>query len=503
MDKRIVFGGIFAAALVLVLAAGVLFSSQGTQPQPYSRQIPLVNVDNYSYSVSVDKPAIFLTSQKAKLVDQKAGTELTIYNQDLALVKDVREMDLKSGVNLVEFKDIAKLIDATSVLFRDLKYDDTTVLEQNYEFDIVSREKILEKYLGKEITVQVNEGQDVAAITGKLLSATDGLVLQTSNGIVSVSDISKISFPSLPEGLITKPTLVWKVWTQNDGARDTETSYLTHGMAWRADYVAKVNSDDSAMDFSGWATISNNSGTYYPDTKLKLVAGDLHLVTSIQPYPERFYDYAVSGGGAAPKQFSQENLFEYHLYSLDRTTDLKDNETKQISLLSAFNVPVQKEFVFDGAANGTDVQVKLKFKNSQQQGLGVPIPKGIVRVYKEDSSKQLQFVGEDSVDHTKTDDEVRLFLGNAFDVSGERIQTESVNAAKGLYRNSYEIVLQNQKDTGMEVIVAENIGQFGSVTKFSDPFDKKSATKIEFKVKVPAKGEKKVSYTVETRTYYQ
>ena len=392
MDKRIVFGGIFAAALVLVVAVPALLSAQEAQPKPFSKQIPLVNVNNYSYSVSVDKPAIFLQGQKAELVDQKAGTELTIYNQDLALVKDVREMDLKKGVNLVEFRDIAKLIDATSVLFRDLKFDDTAVLEQNYEFDIVSKEKILEKYLDKEITVEVNEGQNVATITGKLLSATDGLVLQTKDGIVSVSDISKISFPSLPEGLIAKPTLVWKVWTQNEGTRDTETSYLTHGMTWRADYVAKVNSDDSAMDFSGWTTITNNSGTYYPNTKLKLVAGDLHLVTPIQPYPERFYDYAVSAGAAAPKQFSQENLFEYHLYSLDRTTDLKDNETKQISLLSAFNVPVQKEFVFDGAANGTDVQVKLKFKNSQQQGLGVPIPIGIVRVFKEATGKQLKFV---------------------------------------------------------------------------------------------------------------
>ncbi len=285
MDKKVLFSIGFVAILAVV--GLFLFFPSIEKLRPAGKQIPLVNVNDYSYRVSVEKPTAFL-QEKATEVNEKGGTEVTVYNQDLALVKEVREMVLKTGVNLVEYKDIAKEIDPTSVLFHDLDFPDTTVLEQNYEFDIVSKAKILEKYLDKDITVIVNEGDSVSTATGKLLSASDGIILQTADGIVAISDVSKISFPELPQGLITKPTLVWKIWTQQDGRRQTETTYLTKGMDWRADYVAKVNDADTAMDFSGWTTITNNSGTSYPNAKLKLVAGDIHLVTPAQPFPNRY-----------------------------------------------------------------------------------------------------------------------------------------------------------------------------------------------------------------------
>lgn len=498
MEKRFIALSVFAVAVV----AALFFLFAQPLQSGKAKDLPIVNIRDYSYKVSVERPEVFLQEQPIEQSDQKQGTEVTVYNQDLALVKEFRNIFLKNGLNLVEYKDIAREIEPTSVLFSDIDNPETVILEQNYEFDIVSRSKILEKYLDKQITVLVNEGQGTSEVSGKLLSASDGILIDTGSGIVSVTDVSKISFPSLPDGLITKPTLVWKVWAQKEGNRNTKTSYLTKGMTWRADYIAKVSADDKEMDFSGWTTVTNNSGTSYPDAQLKLVAGDIHLVLPPIYYPERSYAYDGATGAPAPKSFSEEGLFEYHLYTLERKTDLADNQTKQISLLSAEKIPVKKEFFYDGAMQGEKVQVKLKFKNSKEQGIGLPLPKGIVRVYKEDSSEQMQFLGEDLIDHTKTEDEVRLFVGNAFDVSGERTQTEAVNVSKGMYRYTYEIKIQNQKDQEIEVVVAENIGQYSKVTKNSGPFDQKSASEIEFVVKVPAKGEKTVSYSFESRYFY-
>jgi len=490
---------------VILIFLFVLFSgcqepvNLDTGPEPKMKDIPNVNIKSYSSKISVEKPeAFFQGLEQTQEVEDKEGTELTIYNQNLALVKELRNMFLKSGVNLVEYKDIASQIDSTSVLFRDLDFNDTFVLEQNYEYDIVSREKMLEKYLDKEITVNLIEGDKVSVITGRLLSSDYGVLLETADGIESISSISKISFPELPEGLLTKPTLIWKIWTQNTGNRETETVYLTRGMTWRADYVAKVNENDTRMNFSGWTTVTNESGTSYPDTSLKLVAGDLHLV---QPTYQYRYEYEyVMDSIAAPSAggFVEEGLFEYHLYTLQRKTDIKNNESKQISLLESENVPVQKVFVYDGARQGEKVQVKLKFTNSEDQGLGIPLPKGIVRVYKEDSEGKLQFIGEDQIDHTKTEDEVRLYLGDAFDVSGNRTQTKSEKISWRRYRYSYEIVLENQKDEAIEVEVLERTGHFTTVTASSAPYEQKSSTEIEFLVTVPAKGEKTITYTYET-----
>ncbi|MFH1391352.1 MAG: DUF4139 domain-containing protein [Candidatus Diapherotrites archaeon] len=496
MDKKMVLG----ITVILIIGLIGLNSIIGNE-QITVKAKPNFNINEVSYKVAVGKPETALFEGPARDIGEKGSSEITVYNQNFALVKDVREMFLEQGINLVQFKDIASGIDATSVFFQDLSFPSSFVVEQNYEYDLVSKNKILEKYLDKEITVQVIEGNEVREYTGILLSFNDGVVLDSGGKIIALSNNNKIEFTELPGGLLTKPTLVWKIYAEQAGNRETQTVYLTTGLDWRADYIATVNDNDTALDFTGWTTITNKSGTGYPDTKLKLVAGDVHRVQESPKYREVF-DYAMESGAAVPQQFGEESLFEYHLYTLDRKTTINNNETKQISLLSSNNVPSQKEFVYDGQSNGNKVQVKLRFKNSESQGLGMPLPKGIVRVYKKDSDGQLQFVGEDEIDHTKTEDEIELFLGNAFDVTGERTQTNSENITKGYYRYEYKIKLENQKDEAVTVKVKEYLGSSWNVTKSSLPYDKKSSSEIEFNVNVPAKGEAEVTYTVEYRYFY-
>lgn len=501
MNKpQYIIAGILIA--VIIVSAVVLISPTEIGQQPGGRRVDIPNIDikEVAYVVSSEKPqAVVARFAAEETSDNKEGTELTIYNQNFALVKEIRNLSLKEGVNLVKYTDVAAKIDPTSVFFQDMQYPDTTVIEQNYEYDLVSREKLLQKYLDKEITVLDFDGEKTKEYTGTLLSYSDGILLQTSEGVVSLNPARTI-FPKLPENLWVKPTLIWKLYATKEGSRQTQTTYLTDDILWHSEYIAKVNVDDTAMDFKGWVSIDNKSGTNYPDTKLKLVAGDVHRV--IEQAYKTGYDYERAVSEAAPQQFVEEGLFEYHMYTLGRTTDVMNNEVKQIALLAAEGVPVKKIFYYDGASQGTKVQTKLNFKNSEVQGMGLPLPKGKVRVYKADSEGQLQFVGEDQIDHTAKDEEVNLYLGDAFDIVGERKQTESTNLAVGYYRHSYEIQLRNHKDSEAEVVVHEYVGSSWEITKNSDPFEKKTGSTIEFTVKVPANGSKTVTYTVEHRYYW-
>ncbi|MBU1120723.1 DUF4139 domain-containing protein [Candidatus Micrarchaeota archaeon] len=503
--------GVLAVLVVGLFAVSILFETSIDQtPAPRKIDMGNFNIKDYSYKVTVEKPeeAVLLFADTETSSD-KIGTELTIYNQDLGLVKELRELELKEGLNLVQYKDVASRIDPTSVMFMDLSYPSTFVVEQNYKYDLVSKNKLLEKYLDKEITIEVNENEKTITYTGTLLSYVDGVILQTSEGIIAISNIDKISFPKLPEGLIAKPTLVWKVYTEDSGVRNTQTIYLTGGMSWRADYIAKVNEKDILMDFKGWVTTTNTSGTSYPNSSLKLVAGDIHRVTPTAGVAGG-YDYAMKEAAYAPEQFTEEALFEYHMYSLERSTDIMNNETKQISLLASENVPIKKEFVFDASqrtwyydtSTSNKIKVMLNFKNSEENALGMPLPKGIVRVYKEDSAGKLQFIGEDQIDHTPKDEERRLFLGYAFDVVGERIETLAENVAHCYWRYAYEITIRNHKDEEIEVVVPEHMSRSFRITDHSDPYEKKDSSTIEFRVKVPADGEKKITYTVEYKCYW-
>ena len=348
------------------------------------------------------------------------ATEVTIYNENLSLVKERRELELNIGVNRVEYTNVAALIDPTSVILEDTKNKDTAVLEQNYEYDLVSGKKLLDKFLGKEVAVSEKYSN---TYTGILLSNDGGVVLRLSNGkVVTLHEISKVEFPD-SAGLLTKPTLVWQVYSPTAGKRDVLTSYLTGGMSWKADYIVKTNVDDTRANIQAWVSVDNNSGTAFEDAKLKLITGEIHHVVK----PEEIGNYEISERQivySQPKNdFVEEALFEYHLYTLERPATLKNNQVKQISLLSADSVPIEKELVFE-VSESKDVRVALNLSNSKEKGLGMPLPAGVIRAYKADSEGQLQFLGEDSIDHTPKDEEFKVVVGNAFDVTGIRTKTD-------------------------------------------------------------------------------
>ena len=454
-------------------------------------------IESSSSIVTRVQPSDPLEILTAGAVATGSGTEVTVYNNNLALVKEKRELELDSGVNRVEYTDVAALIDPTSVMFEDTKNKDTAVLEQNYEYDLVSGPKLLEKFLDKEITVTEKEG---GTYTGTLLSYDDGVVLRLSDGkVVTISEVSKVEFPDSAD-LLTKPTLVWQVYSPAAGKRDVLTSYLTGGMSWKADYIVKASADDKKADIQGWVSVNNTAGTTYKDARLKLVAGEVHRVVTPGPeYRDETVTATEKGYSGAKDSFVEESLFEYHLYTLERPATLKNNQVKQLSLLSAGSVPVEKELVFD-VSKSSDVQAALILNNSKEKGLGMPLPAGVLRVYKADSGGQLQFLGEDEIDHTPKDEEVKVVVGSAFDVTGTRTQTTYNKVSSDVWRESYEIELKNHKSEPQKVKIVEHFYGDWEITTSSDPYQKKDAFIVEWEVTVPADGSKKVSYTVE-RSY--
>lgn len=426
---------------------------------------------------------------------------LTIYNQNFALVRDLRSLDLKEGLNQVRFSDIAAQIDATSVHFNSLTDPDgCSVLEQNYEYDLISRDKLMEKYIDRKIKI--------GGIEATLLSNSGGMVVKIGDEI-HLNPAGNIVLPSLPEGLITKPTLMWQISSRKEGKQIIELNYLTNGLNWHSDYVASVAKDDKSISLNGWVTIDNNSGVGYENAGLKLIAGDVRRITP-QPQYERSDMLAEAKSMASPAQFEEKSFFEYHLYTLERKTTLKNNQTKQITLFTAPKVPVEKIYTYDGAQYrwyyydnwrkqpcNNKVEVKIDFKNSEKNGLGIPLPKGKVRVYKADSDNTLQFIGEDQIDHTPKDEKLSLTMGNAFDIVGERKITDHKMIAPNIYRDTYEITLRNHKKEPVTVKVVEHQWGDWSVIQSSQKYEKKDAFTLWFDVPVNKDGESKVSYTSE------
>ena len=463
---------------------------------------------------------------------QRKEVSLTIYNQNFGLVKDIRYLNLKKGLNIVRFGDVASQIDATSVSFKSLTAPAScSILEQNYEYDLISRNKLLEKYLGKEIILERTEGsteeiydqwatlgkgnrqhKETTPITRKvkatLLSIKGGVVVKIGDELY-LNPLGRIILPALPEGLIIKPTLVWELRNnREDGQHAVEVDYLTNGINWKADYVTIVDKNDKKIDLNGWVTIDNKSGASYENAGLKLIAGDVHRVTERPKYTRTDMLMEAKSGIAAP-QFKEKSFFEYHLYTLQRKTTLKDNQTKQISLFTANNVPAKKIFTYDGAiyrswwrSSGKEpcnkkIAVSLKFKNEKKCGLGIPLPKGKVRVYKKDSDGSLEFIGEDKIDHTPKDEEIKLFLGNAFDVVGERKCTEHRKISANVYQNSYEITIRNHKKEKVTVYIIEHLYADWQILSESNAHTKKDAFTIEYSVKVPKDGKATVTYTAQ------
>ena len=441
----------------------------------------------------------------------KEGVALTVYNQNFAVVKDVRTLKLDGKVSAVRFRDVAKQIDPTSVHFKSLTDPEgTRVLEQNYEFDLVSADKLLDKYIDKGIAVVTKEGK---RYDGTLLSFdVQQLVIQgTRQGLYMIQrpdNVQNVEFGALPEGLLTRPTLVWQVETAKPGDHLAQVTYQTAGMSWRADYSALVSADDTKMDLSSWVTVTNQSGAGYKDARLKLIAGD---VRKVQPPPVPQAPPMARRGAEAAKGlgagFVEKSFFEYHMYTLGRPTTVNENQVKQVELTTVNDVPVTKRYVFEpggrfwhqryGEANTFKVNVFIEFKNSKEAKLGMPLPKGKVRVYKRDAGDgDLEFVGEDEIDHTPKDEDLKLYVGDAFDLVGEKNITDQKQEQRWR-QESIKIELRNHKDEDVTILIREHLagGQWEVKAKSQD-YKKVDATTIEFAVPVAKNGKAEVTYTV-------
>lgn len=423
---------------------------------------------------------------------------ITVYNSDLALVKDVRPIVIEKGVHEIRFPNVAERIDPTSVHFRVLDGPDASVWEQNYRFDLASPWAILEKYLEKDIEA-VTEDADL--FTGKLVSFDEGnVVLDQGRGTGPIltlnrEKLSYVRFPSLPAGLISRPSLVWKIGSEEAGLRKVEVTYLTSGINWHAEYVGVVSSDDRRIDLAAWVSVDNRSGAAYENAQLDLVAGEVHRApTPADGARMAKADMMVESLAQAP-EFASEQLFEYYLYKLDTPATVADREIKQLTFFPSTNVAVAKVLELD-SWEGTDVRALIEFKNSKESGIGRPLPAGTVRMYKEDSTGALQFVGEDHIDHTPANEDVALLLGNAFDIKAERRQMDARRITDRIYEEDWEIAVRNHKTEDVTVRVVEHPYGFWTITSTTHEYVKKEAYRVEFSIPVKADGETILRYTV-------
>jgi hypothetical protein len=439
--------------------------------------------------------------------DAQRDVMVTIYNGNLGLVKDVRETRLPTGLHETEFTDVAAQIDPTTVHLKSLT-DPTglRILEQNYEYDLLSSAKLMEKYVGRMVRLYNTDGTYLEA---KLLS-TAGPVFEI-NGQIHLGHNGRLVLPSLPENLVSKPTLVWLLRNALAGAQRIEASYLTGGITWKADYVMVLDPTDTKADLTGWVTIDNRSGATYGNAALKLVAGDVNRAPEGRRN-QRALEMAAKAASMqdAAREFTSEGFFEYHLYTLDGRTTLKDNQTKQLALMSATDVPVLKQLIYYGAQDyyrtaygmpmsNQKVGVYLDIKNAKADRLGVPLPRGKVRVYKADASGSQQFVGEDWIDHTPTDERVKIKMGDAFDVVGERTQKDFRKIASGLYEVEWEIALRNHKKADQTVTVIEPVPGDWQVLASTHAWEKPEAHTLKFQVPVAKEGASKLTYRVRLR----
>jgi hypothetical protein len=415
---------------------------------------------------------------------------VTVYNNGLALVKDQRRVELPSGTGELSFAGVPERIDPTSVRLA-AKGGKLNVLEQNYRYDLVSREKLLERYLDKTARIVTKHDK---LHEGVLKSVSGSIVMETDDGVslINNDEIADITLPEIPEGLITRPTLVWTVDNGGGTQRDVEIAYLTEGIGWHAEYIAAVNAEDTEMNLSGWVSIDNSSGGSYENAHLKVVAGDVNRATpKVSPVMTMRAMPSAEDGG-----FQERSFFEYHIYDLGRATTIADREVKQIRLLEDRRVPVRKEYVYE-PQRGDKVQVRLEFENTKDNGLGVPLPGGKFRVYRADADGALEFAGEDFIDHTPRDEEVSTFLGNAFDLVGERRDVQSRRITDRVFERDVEIKLRNRKESGtVNITVREHPGGNWRVLKSSHEAKKPNAHDLEFEVDVKAGEEAVVTYSV-------
>lgn len=444
--------------------------------------------------------ALFFTSTDIAAQDREVS--VTVYPNGLGLIRDMRTLEIAKGRSNLTFSRIARQINPTSVRVRSLTTpEQVSVLEQRFQHDPITSETLLARHAGQPVELWVEDSD--TPVKGRLLETDGDVTLQEDGGrihIIRRDTIRRFTVPGLPPGMGQEPTLFWMVDnTGNGGIHRLETGYLTSGMNWHAEYTAVINQTDNAMLFSGWASIDNRSGMTYDNAAITLVAGDVHQVSKAQPMAmmrTTMADMAMEGAA----QFQEQRLFEYHSYTLDRRGTISDNGVVQLSLFPDTRTQATSQYVYDGGMQPDGVQTRLRLENKKTTGLGRAIPRGTVRIYQEDKQGRRQFVGEDRIKDLAVDETAYLTVGRAFDIIGERTQTDSRVLTKRSREESWEIVLRNHKKEAVAVRVVEHLqGPGWSIPRSSQKYEKLDAQTIEFTAQVPADGETTVTYSVTYR----
>jgi hypothetical protein len=494
--------------LLWILSSAAIFAAGATLLYPATRS---KKADAHQEKEAAHPAA---GDQSTSLNDQ-TDLNVTVYNSNIALIRDVRQLTLPGGIFRLKFMDIAATVNPATVHFRSLTDPEKLgVIEQNYEYDLLEPAKLLHKYVGREVTLvrayQENGTTKREEIKATLLSDNNGPVWKIGNDIVTGMFAESYRFPEVPANLYERPTLLMSL--ENSGARkqQIEASYLANNLSWNSDYVLTVARDEKNADLDGWVTVVNNSGTAFHNARLQLVAGDLNRIQQGRASGAMDERVMVKNMAAAP-QFQQESFSEYHLYSLGRRTSVEDKETKQISLLQGSGVPVEKLFVVNGqnyyyrnqqtpgAPLKDPVMVYYKFKNEEKAGLGIPLPAGNVRVYQKDSKGGILFAGEDRIDHTPKDENINIHIGNAFDVVAEHKQTDYKRIDTHTWEMEFEITLRNHKDGSVTVQMNEPIGGDWEMLSSTHKYTKTAAFAAQFNVPVAKDGTSVLKYRIRAR----
>ncbi len=478
----------------------------------------------------------FILSGSMVIPTQANAIELSIYSSatpgstgwsdtlpGYAYVIDQRELELKAGQNNIRLTQIPAYLDPTTVQFRSLTDPTgTKILEQEYRFDLVNNQTFLNCYLGKEIIVEQLHGSDIGSITGKLLSTVNGITLQDKNNqIITINNFSAIRFPTMPNNSANTPTLIWNIAAKNQGLHKTEIRYQTKEITWWADYNAifeeATDPNQGSLELSSWISIMNKTGMSFEDASLKLVAGNMNTAQSNR-YMARPMMAAKMSDSVAPEGFSEQSLFEYHMYTLNGKLNLANNTAKQIPFLSSTTkIPVEKQYIFDGSSSmqysgytntdkdintnaNTKIDVYLKWTNNEKSGLGIPLPAGRIRISAiNKTNKDPEFIGEDIIDHTANNTDIQVKMGSAFDMSATKKQMDfSLDNNRHIIEETFEITLKNHKDKDVKITVKESLYRAANweILKGSTAFEKVNSGIVKFPVVVKANGETKVNYTV-------
>ncbi|MBN2456968.1 MAG: DUF4139 domain-containing protein [Sedimentisphaerales bacterium] len=467
--------------------------------RPHKIFIALIILGTMCVGASMSNPAIKL----------EEGVALTVYNDDFGVVRQNRWMSFDRGINTVKFTDVASAIDPTSVNFRCLSSPGAvSILEQNYEYDLVSTASLLKRYIDRQINVSLKgSGADTGReLTGTLLTSTDrDLIIKSASGdieIINENTVEEISLKELPDDLVTRPTLLWLAEAKEKAKHLCQVTYTTGRIGWKADYSAVLNDAEDKLDLSGWVTIDNKSGATYKEAIIKLIAGDVRRI--VQPRAEyRLGLQLAEKMAAGAPAFEEKPFMEYHLYTLSRRSTINNNQVKQIEFITpAAGVPAKKLYIYERSKIADKVQIKIEFENTKENNLGIALPRGRVRVFKKDPADEaLEFVGEDTIDHTPRKEKLSLYIGNAFDIAVEYTLLDSQHRRRW-QQQKHKIELRNRKDQAVTVFVDEKFPAWvnWTIDESTHKYEKRDARTARFEVDIAADSTQVVQYTA-TQTW--